>query len=321
MSSTDDSKAKALLREADTKATAFSFFGSSKKEEAVDLYSKAAAQFKIVKQWDEAAKCYLKAAELSKKLKNDLDACNLYADAGRAYKNVSLKDAIANLRISVVMHTDNNRFSMAAKMYKEIADLEEKNNDLTHAMESYKKAAEFFMLEDAKASSNQCLLKVADHSALKEDYKAAIDLYEKVSTVSLEQKLLSYSVKDYMFKSLLCHFVMDANQGQVSATTAAIEKYKEMNPQFELSRECKVIENTLSAFKNGDVDQFTDHLFNHDRICKLDNWSSELFLKIKQKLQNPTKSGTSAEKEPDLQSSNSTKKEGSEKTKKEDDLT
>jgi hypothetical protein len=43
-----------------------------------------------------------------------------------------------------------------------------------------------------------------------EDYKKAVDIYEKVATASLSNQLLQYSVKDYMFKVSESYYLISA---------------------------------------------------------------------------------------------------------------
>jgi len=290
-----ESKALELMALAEKKVRAFSFFSNSSKEEAVELFDKASAQFKISKQFKGAGEAYLRAAEVSSYLKNELEACNYYTQAAKAFKNVSSSDAVRAYRICVQMHMENNRFSTAAKMYQAIAELEEKENHIRTSIEAYEKAAECFFAEDSSTSGNQMLLKIAHFAAQQEDYKKAIEIFDKVSLASLDTKLLSYSVKDYMFKASLCHFAMASKTGDVSSVTAAVDKYKDLHPAFEPTRECKLIENCVQAFQEDDVNKFTDFLFNYDKIYRLDSWTSSLLLTIKRALQNePHQLGPSA---------------------------
>jgi len=276
-----DSKAREMVQKAEKKVKAFALFSSSSKEEAVELFDKAAAQFKINKEWDEAGRAYIRAAEVSEQLKNELEACNHYNNAGKAFKNGSIKEAIRCFKLCVTIHTDNNRFSAAAKIYQQIAELEEKSENIRNAIAAYEKAAECYFSEDSSSSGNQMLLKIAHYSAEREDYKRAIEIFEKVSAASLDNKLLSYSVKDYLFKASLIQLVMGAKNGDSSNVIPAIEKYKDLHPAFDGCRECKFIENVTQAYQEDDIKKFVDVVFNYDKIYKLDNWISGLLLVVK----------------------------------------
>jgi len=276
-----DSKAKELVLKAEKKNKAFSLFSNSNKEEAIELFDKAAAQFKINKEWDEAGKAYVRAAEVSEHLKMDLETCNYYSSAGKAFKNGSIKEAIRCFKLCVTLHMDNNRFSTAAKIFQQIAELEEKAENIPGAIQAYEKAAECFFSEDSHSSGNQMLLKIAHFAAEREDYKKAIDIFEKVSAASLDNKLLSYSVKDYLFEASLIQLVMGAKHGDSSNVIIAVEKYKDLHPAYDGSRECKFIENVTTAYQEDDLKKFVDTVFNYDKIYKLDTWTSGLLLAVK----------------------------------------
>lgn len=58
----------------------------------------------------------------------------------------------------------------------------------------------------------------------------------QVATSSLESSLLKYSAKEYMFRAALCHLCVDLTDARI-----AVEKYEEMYPAFQDSRECKLL--------------------------------------------------------------------------------
>ena len=95
------------------------------------------------KNWQEAGDAYVKAAEIyEKNLKEPHDACTRYIEAARAYRNVDTKAAIKYFGIAVDMHMEGNRFSVAAKLYKDIAELYEKEMDHEGAKQAFTKAAD-----------------------------------------------------------------------------------------------------------------------------------------------------------------------------------
>jgi len=80
---------------------------------------------------------------------------------------------------------ENNKFASAAKLLKEVGEMEEEAGRLEDAAEAYSKAADMYQAEDSPTSANQMLIKVADLAALQEDYKRAIPIYERVAHVRL----------------------------------------------------------------------------------------------------------------------------------------
>jgi len=277
-----DSKGDELIKQAEKKLKAFSLFSSGTKyEEASELYAKAAAQYKASKDWDLAGDAYVKAAELCEKLKDTSSACTHYVDAAKAYKNSSPKDAVRIYKIAVLLHQEENRFSTAAKLWKEIAQIEEKEMNMKDAITAYQKCADCYEAENAASSASQALLKVADLSAQEEDYKQAISIYEKVAKSSADSQLGRHSVKDYLFKAFLCRFVMEAKAGNTKGLSEANEQYKDRYPMWDGSRECKLMEGCLSAFNAEEIEKFTELVYKYDQISRLDPWTSKVLLDIK----------------------------------------
>jgi alpha-soluble NSF attachment protein len=303
-------KALAMIREAEEKCTA-RFFKDSKREEAVELFSNAAANLKISKDWEVAAKAYIRASEVSTLLKEDLNAANYMTEAAKAYKNVSVKDSIRCFEAVAKLHLDTNRGNLAARTYKSIAELQEKDGTAKNIIDAYDAASVLFKAQDQGSESNSCSLKVADYCALEGEYERAIKLYEEVAAASLENKLLAYSVKDYYFKAALCRFAFEAKKWdgeddvneEFKELTDALEKYKTNHPAFDDSRECKFIEQLFKMYAEADVEKFTDVMFKYDKIYKLDKWFSSILFVIKKTLMGDHK----GDKEVDLQAAKTTK--------------
>jgi HSP20 family protein len=83
-----EGKGADLMLQAEKKLKSFSLFSAqAKTEAAMELYDKAAAQFKMTKQWDEAGDAYIKMAECAEKIGNEGEAVSAYTNAAKAYKN------------------------------------------------------------------------------------------------------------------------------------------------------------------------------------------------------------------------------------------
>nr|XP_014335334.1 PREDICTED: alpha-soluble NSF attachment protein isoform X3 [Bos mutus] len=172
-----EAEAMALLAEAERKVkNSQSFFsglfgGSSKIEEACEIYARAANMFKMAKNWSEAINCLMRAIEI---------------------------------------YTDMGRFTIAAKHHISIAEIYETELvDIEKAIAHYEQSADYYKGEESNSSANKCLLKVAGYAAQLEQYQKAIDIYEQVGTNAMDSPLLKYSAKDYFFKAALCHFCID----------------------------------------------------------------------------------------------------------------
>ncbi|KAM6100810.1 alpha-soluble NSF attachment protein-like, partial [Pterocles gutturalis] len=87
-----EKEALQLLAEADRKVRGSqSFFaglfgGSSRIEEACDIYARAANMFKMAKNWSAAGNAFCQAAQLHLQLQSKHDAATNFVDAGNAFK-------------------------------------------------------------------------------------------------------------------------------------------------------------------------------------------------------------------------------------------
>lgn len=64
--------------------------GSSRLDDAVECYQRAANMFKMAKKWSQAGKAFCEAANLHSKAGSRHDAATNYVDASNCYKKVGL---------------------------------------------------------------------------------------------------------------------------------------------------------------------------------------------------------------------------------------
>ncbi|TKC53873.1 hypothetical protein EI555_018625 [Monodon monoceros] len=102
----------ALLAEAERKVkNSQSFFsglfgGSSKIEEACEIYARAANMFKMAKNWSAAGNAFCQAAQLHLQLQSKHDAATCFVDAGNAFKKADPQEAINCLMRAIEIYTD-----------------------------------------------------------------------------------------------------------------------------------------------------------------------------------------------------------------------
>merc|ERR1712232_1251193 len=260
-----EKRAEALIAEAHKKMNptgVLSMFSSPKYDEAADLLAKAANTYKIGKKWDKAGDTYCKAAAAHKRVGYGHEAASCYINASRVYKKTNMQKARECLSKGIEFYTEEGRFSMAAKYQKEVAEMCEEANDISAAMDAYQTAAEYYEGESAVSSANQCLLKVAHHAALEEDYDRAVEIYEKVASSSLDNKLLKYGVKEHFLKAAICHLAT----GDAVVARRALEKYQDMDFSFSSTRECTFLTALVDAFENFDIEGFTNAIVEFDSI-------------------------------------------------------
>jgi len=269
------SQAKNLREQAQKKLTSFSIFGSKsgKSEDAAELYKKAANLLKVAKQDNEAAASYLDAANCYAQTPNNgHEEAACYVKASSCYKKESFRESVDALQKAINIYTSDGRFSMAAKYEKEIAEIYENNNDPKNAVPHYETAAQYFEGENSTSTANSCLLKVAQFAAEAADYKKAISIFEDVAKNSINNKLLQYSVKEYLFKASLCNLCA----GDLVEAKKALSKYVGLDPNFGPSREYKLASALTDALENRDEEAFDQNLEEFVRITPMDAWKTSL---------------------------------------------
>lgn len=280
-----EEEGRQFLAAAEKKAEAKSGFfksvlglSSGKDEEAAELYVKAANSFKLAKAWDLAGDAFERAARTYER-SSDLsyEAASKYSDAAKAYKNSSSDRAIAAYDNAIRLYTDAARFQQCARLSKEVAEMHESNKDYDAAITSYEKAADFYDGEDAKSNANTMRKKVAALCANAGNHGKAADLFEKVAADALDNNLLKYSAREYLLQAGICRLCM----GDMVGASRAVESYNSMDPSFPSSREGQLLTAILKAVEEGDVDAFTNSVYDYDSMSKLDEWKTAMLLKVK----------------------------------------
>lgn len=257
------------------------FSGSSslyRLEEASDLYVQAANAYRLQKEYDSAGKQFLSAANLQKQLGNHNDVANHLVEAYKCFKGTLPSEAIAALSQAIhIFLTQNGQFRRAANFTMDLAEIHELVGDLKAAVASYEQAGDYFVTDHAEALSNKAFLKCADLSALLGDYKKAVELYERVIKASLGNLLTKWSLKDYFFKAILCVLA----RGDPVEARKMQDAYAAEEPSWEATRESRLVLDVLDAILLGDVQAFSDKVFEYDQFSKLDKLKTQLLLKVK----------------------------------------
>lgn len=257
------------------------FSGSSQSyrlEEATDLYIQAANQYRLMKDYDQAGKQFINAANVQKQLKNHNDVANHLVEAYKCFKGVSPPEAIDSLSQAIhIFLTQNGQFRRAANFTMDLGELYESTNDLPNAMKSYEQAGDYFVTDHAEALSNKAYLKCADLSCLSGEYSKAIELYDTIIKKLLGNSLSKWNLKDYFFKSILCTLCLN----DVIEAQKKLDYYLQEEPAFEATREYKLLQEIFTAIDQGDIQLYSDKVFEYDQFSKLDKLKTQLLLKVK----------------------------------------
>ncbi|KAK0706707.1 soluble NSF attachment protein [Lasiosphaeria miniovina] len=264
----------------------FSFFSSGKEDKlqsAAELFVEAGNAFKLERMNTEAGKAFEKAADIHRnKLNEPDDAANLMVDAFKVYRKDSPEDAVRCVEQAINHYTSKGNFRRAAS-HKETEGevLEMEIGDLKRALDCYEKAATWYEGDNATALANKLWLKVADISALDDDFYRAVENFEKVAEQSLNNNLMRYSVKEYFLKAGLCMLATK----DVITTRRNLERYAEKDPSFAGQREYQLLSDLVDAVEAGNQEAYTDKLFAYDQMSRLDKWKTAICVKIKNQIE------------------------------------
>ncbi|KAF7830901.1 alpha-soluble NSF attachment protein 2 [Senna tora] len=272
-------RAEDFEAKAEKKLSGWGLFGS-KYEDAADLFDKAANSYKLAKSWDKAGSTYIKLANCYLKVESKHEAAQAYVDAAHCYKKTNVNEAVSCLDNAINAFCEIGRLSMAARYFKEIAELHESEQNIEQAIVYYEKAADFYENEEVQTSANQCKQKVAQFAAQLEQYQKSVEIYEEIARQSLNNNLLKYGVKGHLLNAGICQLC----KGDVVAITNALERYQELDPTFSGTREYRFLADIAAAIDEEDVGKFTDVVKEFDSMTPLDSWKTTLLLRVKEKL-------------------------------------
>jgi len=280
-------KALEMEKAAEKKSKAF-FGGTSKHEEAGEMYMKAGNFYKIDKLWPQAAAAYEKAAASFRKAESAHDVVNAMGEAANSFRKFSIADAVRLLTDMLVLEVDAGHLQAAARGEKTIAEMLEGDGNMEGALQHYQRAADFFRGEESNSAASACLLKVAQIAAQhKEDYGMACNIYEEQARKALENHLTKWSARDHYLKGGLCRLAM----GDPVGARQTIQRYMDEDITFSETRECKLLNAIVDAWDKMDVEAFTACVFEFDQISKLDQFKTQILLKVKNMIkagENPT---------------------------------
>ncbi|KAG5558081.1 hypothetical protein RHGRI_008104 [Rhododendron griersonianum] len=231
---------------------------------------------------DQAGSTYVKRANCHIKADSKHEAANAYADAAHCYKKTNTKESISCLEQAVNVFMEIGRLSMAARYYKEIAELCESDQNFELAIVYYERAADLFQSEEVTSTANQCRQKIAHFAAQLEQYQKAIEIYEDIARQSLNNNLLKYGVKGHLLNAGICQLCK--GKGDTIAINNALEHYQDLDPTFSGSREYRLLADIADAIDQEDVAKFTDAVKEFDSMTQLDAWKTTLLLRVKDAL-------------------------------------
>ncbi|KAE8214927.1 hypothetical protein CF327_g1766 [Tilletia walkeri] len=270
-----------LLSIAEKKAAATSGWFSSastKLEEAVELFKAAGNKFRLANRFQEAGDAIMRAAETEYKLGEQDFAANTFYEASKNYKLVRPELAVTALQRATQILVDKGRFRQAADREKAIAELYKADaQDPEKALESYERAGQWYMQENATATASGCFREAATLAAELGQYPKAIERWEEIAKQSLDSALTRYSVKDFYLNAGLCYLAIP----DYTAASRALAYYAQTDPTFPPTAEGNFLHSILEAAEHGDLPAFDTRVQEYDRVRRLAGWQATLLKNVR----------------------------------------
>jgi len=274
--------AQSLMKAAEKKLKEWSFFGmNNNNEAAAELYNRAAAKFKTERDFHSAGQAFEEGAKCYEKAKQPLDALPMWKEAGKAWKKADVSRARQCFARAIQYYQDQNRFNAAAKLHEEIANTFLEDGNKEKAIEAYRNASQCHLADDDTNGSNKKLLEAAHHLAMLNKYEDAIKIYEQAARDSLDNQLLRWSVKGYLFKAGTCQLCYAAPDNKLESAKESLDRYDELSEIYRGSRESNLLSDLLDAMMRGDVGLFSQKIQEFDDVTTLDKWMVDRFLFVK----------------------------------------
>ena len=112
-------KADKLYADGVKKANKFDWFGMNKQqnqEDAAEIFSKAATQYKIAKEYKKAGDAYKESAKCQQAAGSDIEAKQAWREAGKMYRHVDASLAIDAYDNAIELNLSGDRFAEAARL-------------------------------------------------------------------------------------------------------------------------------------------------------------------------------------------------------------
>jgi len=284
----NEAKAKGFVAEAENRLKGGFFENLTKSKdkfvEAAELFAKAANFYKLAKKLDLAASAYAKAGDCYNSYGSKHDAATSYNSAGQAVRKINVDDAVQYMTQALKIQLDEGRFTSAAKGYKDIAEVCEAEQDLKRAVEFYMKAGELYEGENnSTANANGCFQKAAAFYAQIDEFEKGAELWEKVASNAADNRLLEFSLREYLLKAAFCRMAM----GDAVGVKRSLDKYSQQYFKWNNSTEARFVAELASAIENFDQDAFRAAVQEFDSTNKLDQWKTSILAKIQTTIQNP----------------------------------
>ncbi|MES1909635.1 MAG: hypothetical protein MHM6MM_002340 [Cercozoa sp. M6MM] len=280
--------AEKLESDAIKRLNSWSPFGlgkSAKIEDAAELFKQSAVQYKLARQFAKCAEMHARAADCRAQIDDHFDAAKHWEEGGKfAAKDGDYAAAERMFSKAIETHKLRNRLQSAAKLEMALGELLRDNDHPEAAIAAFQRCADLAEMEDKTVQQHKAMLAIAHLSAQVGDYSTAVQQFDAVARASLDNRLAAHSCTEYFFKAMCCRLCQDETCSDIDSLTESLERYADMYPPFENTREHRLLSQLLSVYVKQDLDAWATACYEFEQIVPLRDFEGVLLLKAKKQL-------------------------------------
>ncbi|CAM9280978.1 unnamed protein product, partial [Hapterophycus canaliculatus] len=259
----------------------------------------------------DAGAAYKQCGRLEERLNNPEVAASLYHEAALCFQKDDPQEAAVCYLSAINLFCQGQRFSTAARLECEVAELMQSDRNRRLAIVHFLKAADFYRASTCfDEATDRCLLKAstlqrAAHTlGLGQSYLEAAALFQEVGRRMLVDDLLKFNTPDTFLKSVLClqcasgmpqsipqaHHQITGDDPSlprptINSVKATILSLGKACSVFQGSRAYMFASDVALAEKEGDIDFFAARLYAYNNVCRLDAWYMRMLQTISDHVQ------------------------------------
>lgn len=263
-------------------------------EDVYELYIKSANAYKLDNLWEKAGDVYLKAGNYIWtnpydgifSVGTNFETIQCFINGAHCYDKIKHEKRIECRTNAISLYKISGQFERCGKLYLQIAEIYEYNNQIELALENYNHAHQFFELsEKGKTDSIQCLCKYANLYASKSEkinLNKLLDIYNKIIDCYQTINTGKFHIKQYITMSMLT--VMAIHSQTIESIKKHYENYLSIDYTFGNTSQGIFITSLIKSLAENNVELFETSCYNYDRVKPLDTAMVQLLTIVKKRL-------------------------------------
>lgn len=266
---------------------------STKFENAVEHFSKAANKFKTIKQFQKAGTAYVEAAKCKVALEDHYDAGTAYSSAAECFQREDVEAAREQWYNAIACFEERGKFNQCGNLHKNIANsYDEDGSTVDLRIDSWERAMDAYLSESPPrtVAANGCREQVAllcVQRRAEGDLAKAATLFQEMAEQALQANLTKYNAKGHMMKACLCILGTE----DVVKAQSVVTAYQAQDPSFESSMEEKLILSLIQAMQEVNADAIASASSDYNTSKRMDPWMVSILLALKRDMEPPVPEG------------------------------